>query len=53
MAGRPGLEPETTVLETAMIAISPSPFMVELEGTAPSSELTTQAVDNVMLAPYY
>lgn len=41
MAGRPGLEPEITVLETAVIAISPSPYvLVEIMGTAPMSELT-------------
>ena len=53
MAGSPGLEPETTVLETDMIAISPRPYnVVELEGTAPSSKLAMQAVKSLMLAPH-
>lgn len=39
MAGRYRIELQSTVLETVVIAIIPTPYVVELEGTAPSSEL--------------
>lgn len=51
LAGLPGFEPRTAVLETDMIPFHHSPILVELEGTAPSSELTNVSRQKLNVSP--